>query len=65
MRFPGWCTECRRVRTVRVSALGMGALAARGVATGVCFECEEKAEAERQAMTDRILAAERLRRGRS
>ena len=43
MRLIGYCTECRHVRYVRVSAQQM-ALAGRhaGVMQGVCADCEEK-----------------------
>ena len=48
MKVIGWCTECRKAKHVRVSGPGMVTLARSGLATGVCSECEEKAERERR-----------------
>jgi hypothetical protein len=42
MRLPGFCTECRRVKQVRVSNAGMASLAKKGVAFGICSSCEDK-----------------------
>jgi len=48
MRLVGYCERCRKIRYVRVSAAGL-ALATRGVATGVCSDCERREEEERRA----------------
>jgi len=40
----GYCTDCHRVRTVRVSSSGMAHLAASRVAQGVCQSCTDKAD---------------------
>jgi len=38
MNIVGWCTECHRVRTVRVSGM------AHNVPVGVCQSCTDKAD---------------------
>lgn len=40
MRVPGYCSSCHRPRRVSVSGAGMASLAFRGVAEGICDECE-------------------------
>lgn len=42
MRVPGWCTECHKIKRVRVTPVGMTALAAGGAASGICSECQDK-----------------------
>jgi len=42
MQCVGYCTSCRKVRYVRLTAAGMANVAAGGLAYGVCFECERK-----------------------
>lgn len=48
MRMTGYCTECHRVRPVRVSGHGMAMLAARRIATGICVACEQKQQEKRK-----------------
>lgn len=48
MKLPGYCTECRRFKNVRVSNAGMAMLAARRVATGVCDACQDEQDARRR-----------------
>jgi hypothetical protein len=48
MRMPGYCTECRRVKQVRVSGYALAMAGARhGVVEGVCDQCEEDREFRR------------------
>jgi len=49
MRLPGYCTECRRFKQVRVSgsALARG-MASGGTVSGICSWCEDKPNRERQ-----------------
>lgn len=54
VRIPGYCTGCRRVRTVSVSGHGL-AMAGRGVAQGICADCQQREDDQRDA--------ERLTRG--
>ena len=58
MMIAGWCSDCRRVKTVRVSNAGMVRLATGGVAEGQCTAC---AQAEADANRERW---ESRRRGR-
>jgi hypothetical protein len=45
MRMPGYCTECRRVKQVRVAGHALAMAGARhGVVEGVCDECETDRE---------------------
>lgn len=48
MRLHGYCTECHRIRQVRVNNHGMARLAMRGTASGICASCEDKAEKQRR-----------------
>lgn len=43
MRLHGYCTECHRIRMVRVN---FGRYTGRGVMQGVCDDCEEKRRAQ-------------------
>lgn len=45
MKLPGWCRDCRRVRTVSVSGHALATARARGshVVEGVCDECRSPA----------------------
>jgi hypothetical protein len=46
--MPGYCTECHRVKQVRVSGHGLAMAGARhGVVEGVCDDCETKDDARR------------------
>lgn len=40
MRILGYCLRCHRFKQVRVTGSGL-ALAQRGVACGICAQCEE------------------------
>lgn len=42
MRLHGYCTSCRRVRLVSVSAHALALSQVTGVVEGNCQECEEK-----------------------
>jgi hypothetical protein len=48
VKLPGYCTECRRIRQVRVSGHGLALAGARGgTGQGICSACEEAEEKER------------------
>lgn len=42
MKIIGYCTECRRIKTVNVSSHGMVLLAMQRHAEGVCDDCRDK-----------------------
>jgi hypothetical protein len=48
MRIPGYCTECHKVKQVRVSGHGLAMMGIRGAAEGVCASCEEEKDTARQ-----------------
>ena len=49
MRLLGYCSECRRIKQVRVSGHGLAMVGARGgVATGICWQCEEEEDRKRK-----------------
>lgn len=48
MKIPGYCTECHRIKQVRVSSSGMARLAAHNVATGICDACQDKEDERRR-----------------
>lgn len=48
MKIIGWCTECRKVKTVRVSAAGM-AMLAKGTPMGICDACQHKQDDRRRS----------------
>lgn len=55
MRLPGYCMDCHRVRTVRVTRPSP-----RGVQTGICDDCQDKADDRadvRRTPIERLLAA--------
>lgn len=39
---PGYCTECHRIKPVRVSGAGINQLAMKRTATGICTRCASK-----------------------
>lgn len=48
VRLHGWCERCHKVRRVTVYPSSLALLAARGLAVGVCDECEDDAEQRRR-----------------
>lgn len=54
MLIDGWCTQCRKVRRVRVTGLGLALASGRGnLVQGVCNSCEEENETKRKEASGR------------
>jgi hypothetical protein len=62
VRLQGWCQFCRKVKAVRVSG-AMMASAARGLAIGVCAQCEEKQEDRPKLRQLETMLTRSIRRG--
>lgn len=48
MRLPGFCTGCRKIKTVVVNAVGLASIASGGTAQGTCLDCRDKEDAKRR-----------------
>lgn len=42
MRLHGYCTECHKIKMVNVPGHALALAVVRGVAEGVCDDCERK-----------------------
>lgn len=54
MKIHGWCERCHKVRRVEVSGAGVALVAAGGVATGVCDECQDEEDEKRRRRGKRV-----------
>lgn len=49
MKLHGWCEKCHKIRRVNVSGSGLARMAGGCTATGICDECLDAEDAQRDA----------------